>query len=304
MMRFTQHFSKFSLGAELLRIATAVIVSVACFVAIQRVPLHHASLVVILTSNDGVVLASESMGVSSDGKAAVYNQQKIFPISTKSALVITGLSGYPSENGIIWLQDAIKGFVAHNRTRFVNARLEKQTQMVSDFVVEFLNKHFLSLPASLKPRMNHPIVMFVIVTHDLIQEQAALRLHRFWYSQRSGRIRVEVQTSPVVKDRSTMVAFGSGGRAFKTIYQQLFFGKDRKYEQLRALPLIQRIKKSSRSSSISSVYVPLADGTELCRMIIGYAIDHWKEFEEGKQTIGGPIQVAVITPQRGFQWAN
>ncbi|MEE9225526.1 MAG: hypothetical protein V3U68_04935 [Bacteroidota bacterium] len=71
-----------------------------------------------------------------------------------------------------------------------------------------------------------------------------------------------------------MVTFGSGGRAFDTIFQQLFFGEERKYQQLRRLAVIQRIKKATRTPAINSIYVPLSDGPELCRTIIHYAIDH------------------------------
>ncbi len=288
----------------LIRIFTAVAVAILTFILVQGVPVHHASLVVILTSNDGVVLASESMAVSTDGKIELFNQRKIFPISTKSALVITGISGYPTENGMVWLQDAITKFVENNRNRLVNADLEEQTRMVSDFVVEFLSKRFLTLPASALPQRSEPIVTFVIVRHDLVQRKRALKLTRFWYSKRDHKIRVEVKTSPLVRDRSSVVAFGSGRRAFETIYQQLFFGEDRKYKELRALPVVKRVKKAIRTPSINSIYVPLSDGPELCRTIIQYAIDHWKEYEKGRRTIGGPIRVAVITPQSGFQWVN
>lgn len=286
------------------RILTAVTVAVLLFASTQRASLRHASLVVILTSNDGVVLASESMGVSSDGSVELYSQQKIFPISTKSALVITGVSGYPGDNGTVWLQDAITKFVENNQTRLVNADLEKQTQIVSDFVVQFLRKNFLTMPEEFLPPTNEPIVMFVIVSHDLAQAKQALRLHRFWYSKQTKQIRVEVHSSPVVKDRSTVVAFGSGGRAFDTIYKQLFFGKEKKYEQLRFLAVVQRVKKANRNPSINWVYVPLSDAPELCQAIIQYAIDHWKEYEKGRRTIGGSVKIAVITPQRGFQWVN
>lgn len=291
-------------GPILIRILTSIAVAVLCFIAVQRASLHHASLVVIVTSNDGVVLASESMGISSDGTVELYNQQKIFPISTKSALVITGVSGYPREDSTLWLQDAISNFVENNRIRLVNAELDQQTRMVSDFIVKFLEENFLTLSARHLPDTNEPIVMFVIVSHNIVRGKGGLRLHRFWYSKSNHEIGLEVQSSPVVKDRSTVVAFGSGGRAFDMIVQELFFGKERKYEQLRTLPLVQRIKKATRRPSINSIYVPLSDGPDLCEMIIQYAIDHWKEYENGRRTIGGPIKIAIITPLHGFQWVN
>lgn len=287
-----------------MRFLSAIVIAAIFFMLVLPASLHHASLVVIVTSNDGVVLASETMGVSSDGRVEVYDQQKIFPISTKSALVITGVTGLPTSHGTVWLQDAIKTFVEKNRLPLTNASLEEQTRMVSNVVMEFFEKYFLALPESQLPQANAPIAMFVIVGHDMVPGEGGLRLHRFWYARESKLIRLEVQSAPVVKDRSTVVAFGSGRKSFETIFGQTFFGEDTTYDRLRALAVVQRIKKAIPSSSTNVLYVPFSDGPELCRTIIQFAIDHWSDYERGRRTIGGPVKVALITPQRGFQWVN
>ncbi|MFQ5798267.1 MAG: hypothetical protein ACE5H0_06185 [Bacteroidota bacterium] len=40
----------------------------------------------------------------------------------------------------------------------------------------------LTLSASVLPQTNEPIVMIIIVGHDLLQVKGGHRLHRFWYS--------------------------------------------------------------------------------------------------------------------------
>jgi len=239
-------------------------------------------LTIILTFKvaGGVVLAADSRLTIRENGQVVHRSDthtKLFALGPWAGLLTCGCGFLGGQAVARWVQD------------FVRNQPQALSEPLQGLAQQFLN----SLPAA-----DSDSTTFLF--SGLGPEAAG------GFAARMFKITVFANGQKSFFDLSESVSFWDG--EFEAV-TRLLLGRSPSYTQLIAkdstgTALVQQADASTQAIMRVPYYaLSLQEGVDFARFLVNLQIQY-QHFSSEPQSCGGPVDVAVITPESGFQWIN
>lgn len=248
--------------------------------------------------HEGVVLASDSATTLMNQNGGVIN---VYDHANKIFNLYKGLPIGAITYGLGNIGHASIAILAKDFRLELKKQLDPENYSLKDIAEQFgdyINEKYEKIFEK-TPKQNRPVLGFVVAGYssnsDLPEE------YQLIYPQQTKPTLIRPPEEVGLTwngeiEPLTRLILGHGSHLQHTVQRALNLFKGQK----EAGEFIQRLKMESQVSVISPG-MPLQDVIYLAEYLVDTAIKFAK-YRPGAQTVGGPIEIAVISKHEGFKW--
>jgi len=231
------------------------------------------SIILTFKVAQGVILAADSRMTILEGEQAVYlsdTQDKLFALSPYIGVLVCGTAFLGGRTAQSWIREfSQRTLKAHDLQHIAQSFLDFLPAADSNSTTFILSGFNPKAKVGLEAQL-YKLTVFADGTKHCFDMSSSVS---FWDGQFEALTRLLLGRSP--------------------IFSQIFAADTAKLTQADSEAVLK----------IPYYAMTLQEGIEFARFLVQLQIQY-QRFSNQPQTCGGPIDIAVITPETGFQWVS
>ncbi len=258
----------------------------------------HGTIVVVISTKDGFVLAGDTRGSSSDCASLPGEYEKLFSYGKRSAIVVAGLIGSSDQTGE--LREAVATQLHFFNDQVSKASVQPQATTTIRTFSEAVERELSMFDTDVDPDRLISAASSVSLSENGVPEWVTVRFVPVIRTYRGGKKGWRIKLYDFVEPPQSRVL--SLGAADDLVHRLIDLNAPDPNEPTSQKEVMKRYYSLKQQNKLSEL--TLADGTALAQLLIEYAIDFASTHPYPSypcRGIGGSIDMLTVT-SRGVEW--